>query len=49
MQPMRLRSWWSEQQAESRTLGVADLQKLAVREVSVTEPHSKQSSRYRGG
>ena len=33
---------------ESRTLGVADLQKLIVREVSVTDPHSKQASRYRG-
>ena len=33
---------------ESRTLGVADLQKLTVREVSVADPHSKQPSRYRG-
>jgi hypothetical protein len=33
---------------ESRTLGGADLQKLIVREVSVTDPHSKQPSRYRG-
>jgi len=33
---------------ESRTLGVADLQKLSVREVSVTDPHSKQPSHYRG-
>jgi len=30
---------------ESRTLGLADLQTLTVREVSVTDPHSKQSSR----
>jgi len=27
---------------ESRTLGVADLQMLTVREVSVTDPHSCQ-------
>ena len=33
---------------ESRTLGVADLQKMPVREVSVTDPHSKQPSHYRG-
>lgn len=33
---------------ESRTLGVADLQKLTVREVSVTDPHSKQPSRTGG-
>jgi len=33
---------------ESRTLRVADLQKLTVREVSVLDPHSRQPSRYRG-
>ena len=33
---------------ESRTLGGADLQKLTVRDVCVTDPHSKQLSRYRG-
>jgi len=34
---------------ESRTLGVVDLQKLTVREVIVTDPHSKMPSRYKGG
>ena len=33
---------------EARTLGPAELQRLRVREVCVTDPHSKQPSRYRG-
>ena len=33
---------------QTRQLVVADLQKLAVREVAVADPHSKQPSRYRG-
>src|SRR5262249_50895493 len=31
-----------------QVLGVADLQKLAVRDVSVADPHSKQQVHYRG-
>lgn len=30
------------------TLGASDLRKLTVREVDVTDPHSKQRARYRG-
>jgi DMSO/TMAO reductase YedYZ molybdopterin-dependent catalytic subunit len=33
---------------ETRSLQASDLRQLAVREVTVTEPHGKQSVRYRG-
>ena len=33
---------------ETRSLQVSDLQKLAVRDASVTDPHSKALTRYRG-
>src|SRR5262245_19081704 len=31
-----------------RTLNLADLQKLPIRELKVPDPHSKQTTRYRG-
>ena len=33
---------------DSRSLGVAELEQMSPRDVTVTDPHSKQTARYRG-
>ena len=35
-------------EGQTRSLGVADLEQMSPREVTVTDPHGKQTARYRG-